>query len=44
MCGEYAVQAAENSILPIDESPVTIEGEKFESAEVEHGAVAYSSG
>ena len=32
-----AVHTAENSILPVDESAVTIEGENFESAEVEHG-------
>jgi hypothetical protein len=38
-----AVQAAENAFLPVDESPVAIEGKKFESAEVEHGAAAYSS-
>ena len=35
---ENAVQAAENSFFPVDESPVAVEGEKFESAEVEHGA------
>ncbi len=32
-----AVQAAENTVLPVDESPVTIEGENFEATEVEHG-------
>jgi hypothetical protein len=31
------VQALENSFLPVDEGPVAIEGEKVESAEVEHG-------
>jgi lactam utilization protein B len=32
-----AVQAAENSILPVNERAVTIEGENFKSVEVEHG-------
>jgi hypothetical protein len=36
--GKNAVHAAENSRFPIDESAVAIEGENFESAEVEHGA------
>jgi hypothetical protein len=32
-----AVQATENSVLPFDESAVTIESENFEAIEVEHG-------
>src|ERR1700688_2087375 len=33
---QNAVHAAENSVFPIDERTVTIEGENSESAEVEH--------
>src|SRR5579863_10100585 len=36
---ENAMEAAENSVLPFDQSAVTIEGENFEPAEVEHGSV-----
>src|SRR5208282_3060994 len=32
-----AVQAGQNSVLPMNESTVTIEGKDFEAAEIEHG-------
>ncbi len=32
-----AMYAAKNSIFPVDERPVTIEGKNFKAAEVEHG-------
>jgi hypothetical protein len=38
MRGKNAVHAAENSLIPVDESAVAIESENFEPAEVEHGA------
>src|SRR5208282_1020408 len=34
------VQATKNSLFPVNESSVAIEGENFKSAEVEHGVIA----
>jgi hypothetical protein len=34
------VQAAENSLFPMDESSVAVESKNLESAEVEHSVMA----
>jgi hypothetical protein len=38
MRSKDAMQAAEDTVFPVDERAVTIEGKNFESVEVEHDA------